>query len=374
VSAPRAGERDQGRSLSLDSARASRDPGPGAVRCRGAGPSDAARNTPSAESPQAPERGRLARLLGPLHVTGVFWYRFHLWGVRHGPRWAFSPCVHLFTCFFAIALRRIRRAIKANLAAVLGPAGFLEAERRVWRTLLTFAWCLTERYEHLAGRRSPQLEVDHREAWDRLVAARRGFIVLTAHLGNWEAAAAVAVAHLDSRMHLVREEELDPEAQRFVRQLVAGRMGPGFVTHFAGDPSLGLLLGDALGRGEVVALQGDRPRAGGQAIATALFGRPFLLPAGPLALARVSAAPLLPAFAFREGRGRYRVVFRDPIQVATTDDRKRDLEHAAWELTRVLEWAIARAPHQWFCFRRLWPEPQRAATALAPHSPQSGPT
>jgi len=31
--------------------------------------------------PHAPEAGYSRRLLGRFHVTGVFWYRFHRWGV-----------------------------------------------------------------------------------------------------------------------------------------------------------------------------------------------------------------------------------------------------------------------------------------------------
>jgi lauroyl/myristoyl acyltransferase len=57
---------------------------------------------------------------------------------------------------------------------------------------------------------------------------------------------------------------------------------------------LGVLLAEALDRGEMVAIQGDRPRAGGRIVATTLFGRPFDVPAGPAALARTARVPLLP--------------------------------------------------------------------------------
>lgn len=308
----------------------------------------------AAAPPHAPERGRLARLLGPLHVTGVFWYRFHAWGVRHLPGWAVAPCVHLFTFFFFLALRRIRRAVAANLVPVLGPAGFWETQRRIHRTLLTYAWCLTERWEHLCGVGEFTVATEGIEAWEAVRILSSGFIVQTAHVGVWEPAAGLLARASERRAHLVREEELDPEAQRFLRELVARRGGPSLTTHFAGDPLLGARLNEALRGGEIVALQGDRPRAAGRTIPASLFGRGFHLPAGPLALARTAGVPLLPVFALREGRRRYRVLFFDSISVAATAERQADLAAAAAEVASGLESIIRRVPHQWFCFREIW--------------------
>ncbi len=304
----------------------------------------------------APERGPLARWLGPFHVTGVFWYRLHLWAARFVPRWLLPILTLTFTAFFFVALHRIRRAIAANLVAVLGPCGTVESGRRVWRTLHSFAWCLTERYEYFAGREAPTVEVEGFDDCEGLFARPGGLIVLTAHVGNWEVASSVLTARVARAVHLVREVEADPAAQRFFFGLVERRGLAGLTVHFAGDPRLGLVLHDALSRGEVVALQGDRPREGGQTIQTRLFGRSFEVPAGPFVLARATGSPLLPAFAHRTARWRYRIHCQEPVHVASTDDRRADLAQAAAAVTAMLEAVIRREPHQWFCFREVWPE------------------
>ncbi len=311
--------------------------------------------------PHAPSRGLSVRLLGRFHVTGVFWYRFHLWGVKTLPSWLVGPIVRAFTLFFFFVLRRIRKVIAANLVPVLGPCGFIERQRRIHRTLSDFAWCLTERYEHVSNRGRAEVIVENRDAWDGMVNSDGGFIVLTAHLGNWEVASSLLAVHSSRRVHLVREEELAPEAQAFVRKLTESRTDNRFVTHFAGDPSLGIILADALKRGEIVALQGDRPRAGGKSIRASGFGREFDLPFGPLVLSRLCGTPLLPAFAFREGRWRYRIAFCEPIRVPTADEDPDGLTQAAAAVARSIEWAIARTPHQWFCFAEFW----RAAEAAS---------
>lgn len=158
------------------------------------------------------------------------------------------------------------------------------------------------------------------------------------------------------RVHLVREPEADAKAQIFLENVLAEFSQSQYTMHFqSDDPFQGLTLLDALRRGEIVAVQGDRPRAGGWSIDATLFGKPFLLPPGPAVLARTADVPMLPVFVFREGRRRYRVVFRPPIRAPRTANRTADL---AWTMRQVaadLEWAVRREPHQWFCFRRLWP-------------------
>lgn len=304
--------------------------------------------------PHAPEAGWARRLLGPFHVTGVFWFRIHSFGVSILPSWSMSLLTPLFTTFFWLALRKIRAAIAANLEAVLGPCGFWERQRRIYRTFRSFAWCLSERYERLCTDRVFTVDAEGLEAWRELMASGQGLILVTAHLGNWEVGSMLPATRDGRRIHVVREAETDPRAQRFIEDLIKSRGGELYVTHFAEDPQLGMVLLDGLRQGDVVALQGDRPRAGGRTAPATLFGRPFPLPLGTAALARAAGVPLVPVFVFRQGRLSYRCVIRPAIHVPQTGARQRDLEEALGRLAADLEAAIRREPHQWFCFRTLW--------------------
>jgi lauroyl/myristoyl acyltransferase len=304
--------------------------------------------------PHAPEAGWARRLLGPLHVTGVFWFRIHRWGVVLLPSWAIGTAITLFTTFFWITLRKIRAAIASNLVPVLGPCGWWQRQCRIYRTFWQFAWCLSERYERLSTDRVFTVELEDSESWRALAAAERGFVFVTAHLGNWEVGSMLPASRDRRRIHVVREAETDPRAQRFIEELIRRRAGDLYTTHFAEDPQLGVDLLEALRRGEIVALQGDRPRAGGRTAEVSLFGRPFHLPIGPAALARAAGVPLVPVFVFRQGRLSYRCRIRPPIHVAQSPDRRQDLGDALERFAADLEAAIRQAPHQWFCFRSLW--------------------
>ena len=321
-------------------------------------------------APHAPEVSGVGRLAGRLHVTGAFWYRLHLFGVRKCPRFVFPPLIFAFTLFFLLFLRRIGAAIQSNLEVVLGPAGFLERQRRVFRTFHQFAWCLTERYEHLSRETHFDMRVDGIEHWHTAIADGRGVVFVTAHIGNWEVGSALPASEQRRHVHLVREEEMNPEAQRLIERLLRERMGDGYTTHFARrDPTLGVKLLDALSRGDVVALQGDRPRTGGRTCRAQLFGRDFDLPQGPIALARSAGVTLLPVFVIRTGRGAYTVQLQAPVEVRSDDDDRRTaLDRAARRLAQAIEKAIREAPHQWFCFRRIWNE--RGAYDAGPTPPR----
>jgi len=306
--------------------------------------------------PHAPEAGWARRLLGPFYVTGVFWFRIHRWGVSLLPEWSFGLLISLFTGFFFLALRNIRAAVADNLFPVLGPCGWWERQRRIFLTLWIFAWCLSERYERLSTDRTFDVSAEGLEHWHALTGSGAGFLVVTAHIGAWEVGSMMPAARESRRVHVVREAETDPRAQAFISELIRQAGGDLYVTHFAEDPQLGMELLDALRQGEIVALQGDRPRAGGRKAVVELFGRPFPLPIGPAVLARAAGVSIVPVFVFREGRLRYRCSIRPPLQVPHTADRTADLEDAARAFAAELQAAIVHRPHQWFCFRRVWAE------------------
>ena len=306
------------------------------------------------EGPHAPERTAWTARLGPLALHGQIWYRLLLTGASLLPPWGRGAAIEALAGAAYLFLGRIRAAVAANLEPVLGRCTRREAAGRAWRTIRAFTWCFGERLERLAGRGGDRFRFENREAWSRALRSGRGVILATGHVGNWESAAPLAAAGGSGSVHLVREAEPDRRTQTLLARALERGAGGGVRVRYAGEPGLGVSLLAALRRGEVVAVQADRPPAAGRTIVARLFGRPFPLPEGPLALARASGAPLLPVFSFREGDRRYCVSFRSPIAVADTPDRAADVAAAAARLAREIEWAILRAPHQWFCPRRVW--------------------
>ena len=297
----------------------------------------------------------MARLLGPFYITGSFWFRLHRLAVTVLPEWGIRTGIWIFTTFFYLFLHRIRRALGSNLTVILGPSGFWRRQRRVYATLMNFAWCVSERYERLVTDRRVEATAEGEELWQDVVASKSGVILMTAHIGHWEVGSMLAPSMEKRHVHIVREEEMNPRAQEFMQGLFEEQDGQGFTMHFAkNDPMLGVKLLRALQAGEMVAVQGDRPRTTGGVLAGQIFGHPIDLPKGPVALARASGCPILPVFVYRAGRLRSHIVFQAPIFVTNTADRDADVAAAAQAMATAVETAIRREPTQWFCFGRLW--------------------
>lgn len=323
----------------------------------------------SGRSAQAPTvGGRSRRVLGGLHWTGAFWYRLHSFGVRILPEALLPVMTRLFAGIFWVVLGGVRRGIASNLEPVLGPTGRVGGWQRSFRTLLQHAWCMNESYEGLQEASAQRPEVEGIEHWRAVTDAGRGFVLVTAHVGHWQVGSHLTERGKVSKIHVVREQELDPEAQRYMEEMLGKSGGDAYEVHFSGgeDPALGARLLKALRAGEVVALQGDRASAQGRRLTIDFFGRALEVPAGPAALARAAGVPLLPVFVFRSGRASSTLSFRRPIEVAQEQPSRVATRHAMQSYGRDLEWAVRREPHQWFCLRELWP-----STASSPLGAES---
>ena len=195
-------------------------------------------NVKIAAPPHAPQTGWARRLLGDFHVTGLFWYRFHRWAIATLPEWTLGIWITLFTSFFFLTILNIRRAIAANLEVVLGPCGFLRRQRRIFATLWAFAWCLSERYERLSTPRTFAVSFEGMEHWRVASGNGQGCVMITAHLGLYEVGSMLPAAAEQRHVHLVREPEVDPRAQAFIRQSVSAVEGSHYTMHFQSDDPL----------------------------------------------------------------------------------------------------------------------------------------
>lgn len=314
------------------------------------------------DKPHAPARTLMRRVLGPFYVTGTFWYRLAWWCTWY-PNWFVTTMVWCWTAFFWLVLRRIRRAVAGNLEAVLGPCGFWERQRRIWRVFHDYAWCHAERYEQFRAQRRFRFDFVGERTFEVMKGTARGFVFFTAHFGNWEMGPLVDELPRGRKFHVVREPEMSDAAQRFIQDLFERHpMRDQFVVHYAGaDLALGARLLMALRKGDVVGMPGDRPRAGMETMPAALFGRAIDLPPGPVALARAADALMVPVFVFREGRRHYRIELWDTLEVPRTDEKDADVRAGVAAMAAACERAIRQRPWHWFCWKELWP---RTASAI----------
>jgi lauroyl/myristoyl acyltransferase len=241
-----------------------------------------------------------------------------------------------------------RRAVRANLSRVLAGAPPAEIEARVSETFANFAVffadLLTLNRQPGADLRAYVAGADGEHHLDTAIAAGRGVVLLTAHLGNWEFAGRLLSIRGGRTAHVVLSAEQDRALEQYLR-LDGPRLR--FVTRHHATSTLGLLA--ALRRGELVAMQADRPTGGRGDALVPFFGEPAAFPLGPFVLARAAGAAVIPAFCAMAPGGRYRLEIHPPIWVKPGEEIA-----ALGAVVAALERVISAYPTQWFNFFDAW--------------------
>jgi len=184
---------------------------------------------------------------------------------------------------------------------------------------------------------------------ERLTGAHRqgrGLILIAPHLGDFDLAVAWIAAAIGSAPVVPVASLGHPLAQR---AYAVARRACSFDLVDSQEASLPALSAQ-LRAGRTVILTLDR-RAGSRTLKTQLFGRPTLLPAACLSLARRAGAPLLSAATWNSG-GKRALAFGEPLGPRTSSECDDDAV-LMQRLAADMEAAIRVAPQQWHIPARL---------------------
>lgn len=277
-----------------------------------------------------------------------FLRRLAHWGAANGPEWWVRYSPPLFGWAAAALVPDARRAVLSNLRRVRGPASRARDARELLATFGTYASCLAEVLSNDApsGPKSPRAVILGERFIRDALRPNRGLVLVTAHTAGWESVGALLGKSFERSLALVMHAEADARARR-LSDRARERAGVSIV--HVGDPLASLTLLRQLRQGGVVALQLDRVMPGMRTRSVSLLGAPGVVPEGPLRLAEVSGAPVLPIFCARTGFREYLVeAFAPRFLERRAGDAALDeaAQHVATSMTRFLR----AHPTQWFQF------------------------
>jgi lauroyl/myristoyl acyltransferase len=286
--------------------------------------------------------------LDALSLDGELWRRAALWGSSRTPEWfvrAAPPVVGLIVCALA---GEPRRRIARNLALLRAGRGPIRDALDVGRTFVAYASCLAEILGAGSPRgRLPEVLVHGEPHALGALADARGVILATAHTGGWESVGPVLTRDLGVRVMIAESPERDAGSGA-IQDAVRRAQGL-LVAHVGDDPLSALPLARHLRGGGAVAIQLDRLPAGLRRRAVTLFGRPGHVPEGPLRLAAVTGAPILPVFTARTGHRSYEVHLYPALRLPR-DASPGQLDRAAQTLGDAMQAFLRAHPTQWFHF------------------------
>ncbi|MCI0587556.1 MAG: lysophospholipid acyltransferase family protein [Planctomycetes bacterium] len=243
-----------------------------------------------------------------------------------------------------------RRIVEANVRALRPDLDARKRRALARRTIWNYCDVLCDTFYLL--RVDPGRVEEHilrYEGLERFLAlepGKRGVIVATAHLGAWEVGG-IAFARRGYPLAVVSAVDEDEAIEGF---RIETRKRLGVETIKIGTDALSAVRAvDWLRRGGLLALLVDRA-LGGPAIETTFLGRRSRVPSGYASLALAAGAPILPSFVLREGAGKYRVVFEEPIRPPENarEGRAAAVEDLVRRTLEVAERYLRKHPDQYF--------------------------
>jgi KDO2-lipid IV(A) lauroyltransferase len=280
------------------------------------------------------------------------------------PRYGYRVA-RLFGRLFYLLSPKLRRILAHNIRHVLGPGADEENVDQLVRMA-----CVNIAKGHVDLFRLGRLSVDDIRGMTQIegeghlreaMAAGKGVVVVTAHMGNVDLMAQIPVAE---NMPITGPvEHVEPE--RLFQFTLKLRQRHGLRLIPSDGPMIGLFK--ALRRGEVICLPCDRDIADNTSFVN-FFGAPARLPDGPVRVALRTGAQLLPAFARRLPNDTFAIKIEPALELPDTGDLESDVRAGMEMVVEALERNIARQPEQWLVIAPVWPMDGKRASEGAAES------
>ena len=291
----------------------------------------------------------LQRLRRALRTDSAFWRAALCAGVSHGPdAWVrYSP--PFFGLAFGAVLSEQRAVVRRTLRKIRGPRPALVELRDVADVFRNFASSMTDAMLVGSGRGYQPTNRPVND-WHFLssYARGRGVIVATAQTAGWDIGGSILSMVQSKDVLVVMDREQNAAARNLHDR---ARRRAGFkVVHVGDDPLSSLpLLNHLRHTGGIVALKFDRVHPGMRTREVSFLGEPWRIAEGPLNLAALSGAPIVPVFARRLGFLEYQFINHPPIHLPRHPTQAQ-LDEAAQALAAALEGFVRTYPTHWFRF------------------------
>ena len=293
----------------------------------------------------------LKRGSGPSVFYRVWLWKMGLACVRVLPDFALKAiCMTVAEVYYRLHRKR-RETVVGNLLPVVGHDR-RQAEEKAHELFHRFALKLAELWRFESGI-SMDRWLTAGTDWGILEAAcarKRGVLLLTPHLGNWELGGALLARRGIKIMVLTQAEPSAGLTE--LRRASRARWGIG--TLVIGSDGFDFVeVIRRLQDGENIALLIDRPPEA-KAVTVELFGQRFRASVAAAELARASGCALLGVVVAREGTGYAARILPEFAYDRASLGSRESRQKLTQDIMAAFEPEIRRYPEQWFHFVPVW--------------------
>jgi len=277
----------------------------------------------------------------------VVGYRIFVFLIKKAGVKAAYVLLYFVASYYFLFLKKSNRAIFYYLKERLNYSYF-KSKKMVFKSYLTFGQTIIDKVSISAGMRNKfTYEFDGIEILKNLLAEKKGGVLISAHVGNFEIAEHfLGDIDLNFQINLVTTD-LEHSAIKNYLETVTQKPTVKFII-IKEDLSHIFEINAALAKNELVCFTGDRYFEGTKSISENLLGKEAHFPAGPFLIASRLKVPVAFVYVMKEPNLHYHLYARE----ATV--KHRDEKALLKEYVTSVESILQKYPLQWFNYFDFW--------------------
>ena len=227
---------------------------------------------------------------------------------------------------------------------------FIRSVLGVYKNYFVFGQTLLDRIAINAGARDQfTFDFDGIDILKELLAEKKGGILISAHIGNFEIAQKFfAEIDFDSQINIVTVDQERSVIKEYLESLQEGSPDVNFI-YIKEDLSHIFEINAALSKNQLICLTGDRYVENTKTMKGTLLGEEALFPAGTFMIASRLQAPIAFVYVLREPNMHYHLYTRRAPQI-----KHRDAQGVLNAYTEHLASMLKKYPYQWFNYFDFW--------------------
>lgn len=255
--------------------------------------------------------------------------------------------LYFVASYYFLFLKKSNRAIFYYFNKRLGYP-YLKSKRMVFKSYYVFGQTIIDKISISAGMREKfTYEFDGIESLKKLITEKKGGILISAHIGNFEIAEHFfEEIDLNFRINLVITDLEHSDIKKYLESVTKKPM-VNFII-IKDDLSHVFEINAALGRNELICLTGDRYLEGVKSLSAELLGQEANFPAGPFLIASRLKVPVVFVYAMKEPNLHYHLYAREAIV------KHRDAKGLLNAYIENVESMLEKYPLQWFNYFDFW--------------------
>jgi len=230
--------------------------------------------------------------------------------------------------------------------------GLLKSLRLLSKNYYVFAQTLLDKIIIMSGiKHNFAFDFDGEENLHQMVKEGRGGILISAHVGNWEAAGHL-LRNIKTRINIVMFDGEQQQLKDYLNEVTGTRNFNVIVVK--DNLSHVYEIGEALQKNEIICLHADRFLPGNKTKSISFLNEEAQFPVGPFVIAATFKVPVSFVFAFKDSAAHYHLYGSKPLVFSSEETRAQIIDLQMQGYVSRLEELMKKHPEQWFNYYNFW--------------------